>query len=197
MELHGLSLALVDTAGLRDTADEVEREGVARARGSVDAADLVLVVLDRSRPLSDEDEAVMTATAGRRRIVVVNKMDRPAAWEGDGLGLEAGHAPVLVSALSGDGLGALARRVADALEDAGGLRDTPRVTNVRHAHLLERARAGLVHAEGALAASGGTLPEEFLLTDLQDVAHCLQEVTGRRTRESLLAHIFERFCIGK
>jgi tRNA modification GTPase len=77
------------------------------------------------------------------------------------------------------------------------MRDVPLVTNVRHVLLLEQARASLVRGRLAVVEAGGALPEEFLLADVQEGLERLQEVTGRRTSDDLLRHIFERFCIGK
>jgi tRNA modification GTPase len=189
-DVAGLSIALIDSAGIRDTADIVEEEGVKRARAVVDAADLLLVVLDRSRPVAAEDEAILRTTARRPRVVVLNKSDLPARVDGFEGALE-------VSVLSGHGLNSLAARIGEALGAATEHRDQPRVTNVRHADLLTRTREALARARDAVQASNGTVPEEFLLADLQDASSCLQEITGKRSTDDLLRHIFERFCIGK
>jgi tRNA modification GTPase len=105
----------------------------------------------------------------------------------------------LVSTKTGDGLDALRKHLRTALDGTtGGVpRDTVAVTNVRHAAQLERARASLRHACESIDAPGGPVPEEFVLTDLQDARAALEEVTGKRTSEDLLRHIFARFCIGK
>lgn len=188
-DIGGLSLSLIDTAGLRETADIVEQEGVSRARGTIRVADLVLVVLDRSRPLTDDDRALLDATASRSRVVVVNKLDLdPAA------GFTAPEKAVEISATTGAGIDRLIEAVAAALNAEEPLRDHPHITNVRHIVLLERAREALDRATAALA---DRVSEEFPLLDLQDAAHALQEITGRRTSDDLLQHIFERFCIGK
>jgi len=197
VEIGGLSLALVDTAGLRPAADEVEREGVARARESLRVADLALVVLDRSRPLGSDDRDVLDATAHVPRIIVVNKIDLAAAWA-QGAALPARDGRVDVCARTGEGLDRLAELIAASLSvSAAPARDTPMVTNVRHSRLIDEARAAVDRGRQALAGSGGALPEEFLLADLQDAVGRLQEITGRRSSEDLLRHIFQRFCIGK
>jgi tRNA modification GTPase len=98
---------------------------------------------------------------------------------------------------SGTGLHELSERVGYVLSGSTAWRDAPIVTNLRHVTLIESARDAVVRARQALDTSAGTLPEEFLLADLQDALDRLQEVTGRRTSEDLLRHIFARFCIGK
>ncbi|MGH9387135.1 MAG: tRNA uridine-5-carboxymethylaminomethyl(34) synthesis GTPase MnmE [Vicinamibacterales bacterium] len=190
--IGGLSLALVDTAGVRESSDAIERAGVARALDAVGVADLVLVVLDRSRPLSQDDRDVLRVTAGRRRLVVVNKRDLAAAWSAESLALD--DEVVLFSALTRDGLAELLAAATRALTSGEALRDRPEITNVRHTSLLERARTAL---DGARRAIAEAVPEEFPLIDLQEATNALQEITGRRTTDDLLERIFERFCIGK
>jgi tRNA modification GTPase len=194
-DVDGLRLELVDTAGVRETTDEVESQGVARARRAWTTADLVLIVLDVSRPLEDDDFNLLRETRETPRVVVANKADLPAAWRAGDIG-----APIAsVSSKTGDGLDALRIEIRAALEGANPAtaRDTAAVTNVRHAALLERARGALRRAAEAVEAPGGPVAEEFVLTDLHDARAALEEVTGKRTSEDLLRHIFSRFCIGK
>lgn len=194
-DLQGLSIALVDTAGLRPTEDLVEQEGVRRAEGSLAVSDLVLVVLDRSRAWTDDDTRVVSVTASRPRVIVVNKIDLPPAWD-----RVAGVPPgeiVETSVRTGENLAALGDRIVAHLSRAPVWRDEPLVTNVRHTVLLEQARAALRRARAAAGQADGALPEEFLLADIQEAEERLQQITGRRCSEDLLRHIFERFCIGK
>jgi tRNA modification GTPase len=196
-DIGGLSLALIDTAGVRETSDIVEQEGVSRARDTLRVADLILVVLDRSRPLNDDDRALLEQTAGQARVIVVNKCDLPEAWRGltpSGQGGEGSDPVVPISVLAGSGLDELIAAIARALSADESLRDRPAVTNLRHAMLLQRARAALLQATSALE---GSISEEFPLLDLQEAGHALQEITGRRTTDDLLQHIFKNFCIGK
>ncbi|MDP3717680.1 MAG: tRNA uridine-5-carboxymethylaminomethyl(34) synthesis GTPase MnmE [Acidobacteriota bacterium] len=193
-DIGGLSLALVDTAGVRETSDVVEQEGVARTRDALGVADLVLVVLDRSRETTAEDRGILDETANLPRVVVLNKSDLAAVVTEPG---------VAISARTGAGIDDLITAIAGMLSSASGgspflgspeKRDQPAVTNVRHTALLERARAAILRATEALE---GEVSEEFPLLDLQEAAHALQEITGRRTSDDLLRHIFAKFCIGK
>jgi tRNA modification GTPase len=187
-DIGGLSLALIDTAGVRETSDVVEQEGVSRARGTIGVADLTIVVLDGSRPLSKDDEELLDATAARPRVIALNKSDLgPAVTRRL---LEA----VSISALTGDGLDRLIDAITSTLQSHEISRDTPAITNVRHTVLLEGARASLLRADEALRAE---VSEEFPLLDLQEASAALQEITGKRTSDDLLRRIFERFCIGK
>jgi tRNA modification GTPase len=194
-DVDGLRLELVDTAGVRETIDEVESEGVARARRSWTTADLVLVVLDASQPLDDNDVTLLDETSALPRLIVANKSDLPAAWRAADIAAPL----VIVSSKTGDGVDTLRKEIRATLEGANPAtaRDTASVTNVRHAALLERARVALHRAGDAVEAPGGPVPEEFVLTDLQDARAALEEITGKRTSEDVLRHIFSRFCIGK
>ena len=186
VDVDGLRVTLVDTAGLRDTQDPVEIEGVERSRQAVAVSDLILVIVDRSqaRPALDE----IRQLSGYKRLIVSNKTDWPAAWDGpDAVG---------VSARTGAGLEELRRRIVEAL-DVDLLRDRPAITNIRHITLVERAHQALGRARAAALAEGGAMPEEFILADLSVAREALEEISGRRAPEDLLAHIFSRFCIGK
>jgi tRNA modification GTPase len=182
VDIEGLRVTLVDTAGLRETADPVEIEGVSRARQAIAAADLVLQVEDRSRPRAPQ------SVNNSRVLYVSNKSDLPRVWDDP--------AAVPVSATTGAGVDELRRRIACAL-DVDPLRDRPAMTNVRHIVLVERAQQALARARAAALTEGGALSEEFVLADLTDARSALEEITGRRTPEDLLEHIFSRFCIGK
>jgi tRNA modification GTPase len=192
-DIRGLSVGLIDTAGVRASADVIEQEGITRARQAAAIADLIVVVLDRSRPLGDDDRALMAERGSGARLIVVNKMDLAAAWTLETLG---GCGAVAVSIKTGEGLPSLIDRLATALGAGIDVRDAPLVTNVRHVVLLQQARQAIARAAGALGAEHPA-SEEFVLADLQDAALHLQQVTGRRTTDDLLRHIFERFCIGK
>ena len=194
-DVDGLRLELIDTAGMRETEDAVEIEGVARARRAWAMADMVLVVLDASAPLEESDDQLLRDTEKRPRLIVANKSDLPLVWNGTSVPLPV----VRVSALTGAGLGDLRRAIRDALEGSSSAieRDTAAVTNVRHAALLEDARAAIRRAAESVERPEGPVPEEFVMSDLQDARAALEAVTGKRTSEDLLRHIFARFCIGK
>jgi tRNA modification GTPase len=188
VDFEGLPATLVDTAGVRDTADVIESEGVSRSRGALAVADLVLLVADRSRRGDDAwrfEEAIRLKAPV---LLVANKSDLPHAW--------TRADAVNVSSMTGCGLDRLRREISVRLqlEDP---EDRAAITNVRHIALVEHARAALSRAREAASVGGGLMPEEFVLADLQDARGAFEEIAGRRTSDDLLTHIFERFCIGK
>jgi tRNA modification GTPase len=196
IDLDGVAVTLVDSAGIRVTNDAVEAEGVARARQALAVASSVVVVLDRSAGLEEEDGSVLEATAGTSRVVALNKMDvaSPSAWPREALDLPPETSVVEVSARTGQGLDMLRSAVRAGLIGEETYRDTPTVGNQRHIGLLERASGALVDAQRA-AQDGAT--EEFVLADLQRARTAFEELTGARTPDDVVNHIFERFCIGK
>ena len=195
VDVEGLKVTLVDTAGLREAGDVVEAEGVRRSHQAQSVADVILVVVDRSAAFEEADRAIVAATTGRVRVVVANKADREAAWTHAALG-EAGAVTVDASAVSGEGLDEVRRRLVCAL-DVDVHQDRPEITNVRHIALVQRADEALGRAGLAALENGASLSEEFVLADLQDARAALEEIAGRRVTDDLLAHIFAKFCIGK
>jgi len=186
VDLNGVRVTLVDTAGIADATDAIEVEGIRRARAAATVSDLILLVCDGASPLDLSE--VHAEASGNKTLIVSSKADLPAAWHrGDAL---------RVSARTGQGIDELIAAIHRALAGEA-LSDTPALTNVRHIDLLTRARAALRTAGSAVTETHGALSEEFVLSDLQEVRGLLEEITGRRTADDVLVHVFERFCVGK
>jgi tRNA modification GTPase len=187
VDVNGLRVTLIDSAGLRATEDAVEAAGVDLARQAMRVADAVIIVVDGSLPLDDADVQILRETADAKRVVVANKSD----IHGD---VHGGF--VSVSARTGAGLDRLREELITTL-DVDAVRDQPAITNLRHVLLVEKAHDALARARAALSERGTNVSEEFVLADLQDARNSLEEISGRRAPEDLLAHIFTRFCVGK
>jgi tRNA modification GTPase len=192
ISVEGVPVTLVDTAGARVTEDPVEREGVERAARARDAADLLVVVLDGSRPLEVEDLDVLRATASKPRVVVMNKSDLPARADA----AAAGETVLRVAAVSGAGIDALVSAMAARLgaEQSG---EPAAISNARHVALLESAARGVRGTIDRLECGLGQIPEEVILAEIRATRDALEEITGQRTTEELLERIFSRFCVGK
>ena len=191
--LGRVPLRLTDTAGLRATEDEVERQGVERAEAALAEAELVLAVFDRSRPLEEGDRrALRLAGAGKTVIGVINKSDLPAAWAPKELG--AGFAGLcLVSAREGTGLEELERAV-EAAFPLPGRAAGEILTNARQAEAVGRA---LESMESALEAMDAGVMADAVVTELEGAMGALAELTGRKVGEDVTERIFSRFCVGK
>jgi tRNA modification GTPase len=193
IDLDGVMIRLVDTAGVRETEDMVEREGIKRTRAAQDEADLLLVVLDGSVPLTNDDRALLNAVRDRKHVVVLNKVDLA-----DTLDMRAGimgHPVYVISAKTGVGIEMVksalrAQLVSASLEVAEGVT----VTNVRHRDALRRAGEFLGQAlESVQCGMAG----ELVSIDVRGAADALGEITGAITTDEILGRIFSEFCIGK
>ncbi len=199
VNLRGIPLLLVDTAGIRESKDVVEQLGVARSLELLDGADLVLHVFDRSVPLTSDDFALLKRTRGRRRLILINKADLPPVWELAALG-DLGSGPVLeVSLVSGDS--GVVDRLAEAIFSCIGSGSTMTfagsrafLTRARHKHAVQKAEASLGQALVTLRRG---LPLDLIAVDLYGALEYLGEITGETVRENVLERIFAEFCIGK
>lgn len=192
VDLAGLPITFVDTAGLRDVGDRVEAEGVQRARDALAVAALRLALVDGSVPLEPVSRGLLE-TLAPPSIVVVTKCDLPEAWDWAALGAEAGRA-VGVSVVTGHGLDALRDRIVGGLTEREDLRDVPAITNLRHLTLVTDAQAAVARAGDELRRGAS---EELVLAELGSARRALEEITGRRAPDDLLEHIFAKFCVGK
>lgn len=194
INLGGLPVVLWDTAGIRETQDEVEKIGVDFSKRRLEEAEAVLAVLDGSSCLSAEDFAILEAISGKKGLVVINKVDLPQQLDiRKTKMLAADKELVSVSAKEGKGLDELKQALRRLLL---GQESEPSmmVTNLRHKASLERCEKALLEAMGALK---GGLPSEIVAVDLQEAREGLEEVIGTVTSDNILERIFSQFCIGK
>lgn len=193
INLQGIPLVLIDTAGIGQTEDVIEKLGIERSRQAVQRADLVMMVVDSSAPRSEADEQVAALCADKTALVVVNKSDLPTVDDYADLLPAAPH--VSVSALTGAGIPQLeARLVEMILSGQVGASDAPMASNPRHRDLFRRARE---HVTEALSAQARQLPAELVAIDVTEAVNLLGEITGETAGEDLLRSIFSQFCIGK
>ena len=193
----GVLLRLIDTAGIRDTADIVEQKGVERSRKALGSADLVLAVVDGSVPLTAEDlEVLRLAAESPRWIAVFSKCD---LWDtrARSVGIVGSPAPaasVTLSSVTGEGLDELEAAVA-ALFPAGDPKEAGSLlTDQRQEEAVRRARDAVRRAQDAL--NSGLTPDA-VLTDAEEALDALGELTGRTAKEEIVSRIFSRFCVGK
>lgn len=196
LRIGGVPLVLMDTAGLRRTESQVERMGIERARRSMERADLVLAVLDGSRPMEAEDRELLTFIRDRQALVILNKSDLPQVITAENVAALAGSVPVIpLSAKCGQGIDGLeeALRALTAGQDADAGRELF-LTNLRHVELVRRALEAVRRAREADEAA---LPADCIVVDLTESWHLLGEITGDAVDDELISSIFSRFCVGK
>ncbi|MEA4933200.1 MAG: tRNA uridine-5-carboxymethylaminomethyl(34) synthesis GTPase MnmE [Lawsonibacter sp.] len=195
VELAGLPFRLIDTAGLRDSGDPVERLGVARSRAAMEQADLILVLCDRSAPFTQEDRQLLDlAVELAPAILVWSKSDLSPAPCISLLSLPDGLPAVEVSVKTGQGLSALEGAVAALFPSQPAAPYGQLLTNQRQEDAARRASTSIVRAREALEA--GMTPDA-LLTDVEEALAALGELTGQSVREDITNRIFARFCVGK
>jgi len=196
VNLGDIPLNLSDTAGIRRAEDAVERIGVERAEEEVRRSDIVLLVLDASRPLDGDDLHLLAATADKRRVILLNKSDMPANIDLRAVTPHAGPEDIIrICAINGDGLDELRARLEGLfLSGCVAQNDELLISNLRHKILLERAADAL---RDALAAADAGLGEDFVSQDLQAAHRLLGEIIGEDVSDDIPEAIFSRFCLGK
>lgn len=188
--IRGLPVVFVDTAGLRNSGDEIEIEGIRRSRATLAKAELILHVLDNSEPFTPEDEGYLAEFSGKKRILVRNKIDLPKK-----LSLPNDLKSIDVCCISGKGI----EDLKDAIKNlvwAGEIHAEMLqvMINSRHQDALKRARGAALQTIGALKEN---LTLELAAMDLRIAVNAVGEIVGKTTTEDLLDSIFSQFCIGK
>jgi len=196
VNLRGIPLNIIDTAGIRETEDIVEKIGVERSRSALEEADLVLFMVDVSRPLQETDRELLSEVQPYPTIVILNKLDLPQQVDLAELrDLARGKRIVETSITTGAGLEELEKAVED-LFLSGGIegKEGSYVSNARHVALLERGRREM---EEALESARGGMTLDLVAVDVRNCWETLGEVIGEAVGEDLLDQIFSQFCLGK
>ncbi len=195
--ISGVKVRLSDTAGIVETHDRVEIEGVKRSRERLACADVVIFMLDSSLPLSRKDKEIYNTIRDKRMVIVANKTDLPSALDMDEARRRFKRDDILgVSVLEKKGLEDIEDAVAAKLFSGsmGSLTEGPVITNLRHKRSLEKAAESI---ERALSVTGADYNAELLASDLKEAAHQLGLVIGESVEDDILDRIFSQFCIGK
>lgn len=193
--LQGISLNVVDTAGIRDTDDVVERIGVDRALRAAEDADLLICVVDGSRPLDDSDREILEMVRGRKSIVLLNKTDLALQVDKEELEALSGQKVIPVSAKEEQGIESLEEEIKGMFYQGDiSFNDQVYITNVRHKEALAEALRSLEMVKESIL---GGLPEDFYSIDLMNAYEQLGLILGEAVEEDLINEIFARFCMGK
>jgi len=193
--IAGVPVRVIDTAGVRESEDIVEKAGIERTESALRDADIVLFMLDGSHSLTDGDKELSQRLADKKKIVVLNKSDiGKAVSDEDAGGLAESESVVCISAKYGDGVAELKAAIRDTVLGHSG-NEAPDITvSLRHKDALDRTRASLLRFEEGVRDG---LSEEFLSVELQDALDAVGEIIGETTPDDVLDVIFSRFCIGK
>jgi len=194
LNINGLPIRIMDTAGIRNSEELVEKEGIRRSLDAINKADFIIALLDGSAPLEEDDLQLMKLIREKKAVIVINKSDLPAKISLEGI-REKGREYLLISALSGDGVDKLKSAIFHSnLRNWTEEREGVVVTNIRHKTALDKTSSSLGRALGLFLADE---PLEFFSIELRDALDSLGEITGTVTTEDILDKIFSTFCIGK
>ena len=193
IHIKGIKIRIVDTAGLGSPRDVAEQEGMERVKQKIPEVDLILWVLDGSRPYADEDREVLREIGERRTVTAINKADLPRLLEKEAAE-QSGCPRIEVSARTEEGMEALKDAVYESLMGKERRGNALLVTNLRHKNALSEALAA---ARNAVAGMKDGIPAEFVAFELRDAIRLLGEITGETWTDDVLHDIFSRFCIGK
>ena len=192
VNINGVPLKLVDTAGIRETEDIVEQIGVERSKKALKEADLVLLVLNASEPLTDQDRQLLEISQDSNRIILLNKVDLPQQIELDQI--PADH--IKISVLKNQNIDQIEDRINALFFENAGLveQDATYLSNVRHISLIEKAVEALQAVNEGLALG---MPVDLLQVDLTRTWEILGEITGDAAPDELITQLFSQFCLGK
>lgn len=195
VNLNGVPVVLTDTAGIRETEDLVEKIGVEKSRRSIEESDLVIVVLDGSSILTDEDREVLASTINKHRIILINKTDLGPAKYTEAIKAKAVGSPVIeVSALTGYGIEELTKEIKNMYNLSNINAGSSVITNLRHKSALVKACEALKRAELSIKAG---MPSDIVSIDISEAIRVLGEITGETVSEDIVQEIFHSFCVGK
>lgn len=186
VSLDGVPLRLLDTAGIRETDDAVEKIGVERSQHAAKTADLIILMVDLSRGIDDEDEQLLKLVKGKKYILVGNKADKKIT------GIDGA---VEISAVTGDGIDKLSEKIRNMYKigEIGG-DNSVIITNMRHLAALTSAKDAVSRALKSVTSG---MPQDFAALDIHDAAAFLGEITGDTVSEDIVTEIFHNFCVGK
>ncbi len=195
IQIHGISLQIIDTAGIRDTEDTIEKIGVDKARAYAKDADLILYVVDSAAALDENDEQIIRMIRGKKVIILLNKTDLETVTTKEAVLAKLKKPIVPVSAKEETGLDLLEQTIKDMFY-AGNLsfNDEVYITNMRQKSALEAALESIRKVRESIRCQ---MPEDFFSIDLTDAYEELGKITGESAGEDLINEIFRRFCIGK
>lgn len=195
VSVKGVPLELIDTAGIHHTEDTVEKIGVERSKKAIEKADLILLLLDSSQELTKEDRDLLAYTAGKKRIIVLNKTDLGAKLSAEQIAEETGSDVITTSILQKENLDGLENLIKTlffkGIENSN---DQVLVTNQRQAGLLAKAKQQLADVETGLESG---MPLDLVQIDFTGAWETLGEITGESAPDELINDLFSQFCLGK
>ena len=195
ISVNGVPLRIVDTAGIRNTDNEIEKIGIKKSKNIADSADLIIAIFDASRKLSKDDYDIIDIIKDRKAIILINKKDNyDKKIERDKL--EELNKPIIdISALNKDGINELYEEITKLFKlNEININNEVIITNIRHLDLIRRAKENV---ENAINTINSNMPIDIISINIKDIIDCLNSITGENTSEDIINDIFSKFCLGK
>lgn len=195
INLGGISLKIIDTAGIRNTDDKVEQIGVNKAKEMAESADLIIFVADGSRKLDDNDKEIIQIISDKQAIILINKSDLNTVIDIEQLKIDSGRGVILFSAKEGEGIELLETEIKNMFYSGQvTYNDQLYITNARHKEALDNANKSLHQVRNSVSDG---MPEDFYSIDLMDAYSDLGLIIGESVEDDLVNEIFSKFCMGK
>ena len=195
ISVNGVPLRIVDTAGIRNTDNEIEKIGIKKSKNIADSADLIIAIFDASRKLSKDEYDIIDIIKDRKAIILINKKDiYDKKIERDKL--EELNKPIIdISALNKDGINELYEEITKLFKlNEININNEVIITNIRHLDLIRRAKENV---ENAINTINSNMPIDIISINIKDIIDCLNSITGENTSEDIINDIFSKFCLGK
>ena len=195
VSINGIPLKLIDTAGIRDTKNEIEKIGIEKSRKMAKEADLVILIIDSSKELTKEDYEILNIVNPKKTIVILNKMDLETKVNEKTEGISDFKNVIKISALKQKGIDSLYEKISELFNlNEINLENETIITNERHKNLIKKAITNLNKAKESLNKN---MPIDIIAISLKDMLSNLGEITGEEASEEIINEIFSRFCLGK
>jgi GTPase of unknown function. len=194
LNIKGIPIKLIDTAGIRDTDELVEKIGVERSMEAINKADLIIFVFDNSRPLEKEDYEILSIIDDKNVLYVLNKIDLPSMIDLNEIRRISNEKYISLSSVTKEGFDVLENTVYSMVMENGLSNNEFLLTNMRHKDALLKAKENLMSCLNTIESG---LTEDFVSIDLNAAIDNLGLITGETANEDLINEIFERFCVGK
>lgn len=195
INLQGTLLKIIDTAGIRETENEVEKIGIEKSKKITKEADLVIAIFDGSKELTEEDVEILSLIKEKTAIIIINKIDLASPTNNTVEMLKIGKPIIKISALKKEGIEELYKQIIEMFEMDKIKKDSSfLITNVRHRQLIEQARK---NTEGAIKIMNDKMPIDIVAIKIKDILEELGKITGDNVSEDIIKDIFSKFCLGK
>lgn len=193
--VNGIPLKIIDTAGIREAQDEVEKIGIRKSKEIAENSDLIIAIFDSSKKLSEQDKKILEIIQNKKALVIINKIDLGKRLIEEEYINKIGKKVIEISALNKQGIEKIYDEISKMFGiDEINLNDGVTITNIRHAELIRKAKKHCINAKYTI---NNKMPIDIIAIDIKEIIESLNTITGENTTEDVINEIFKKFCLGK